>query len=184
MFYEPFVERFGELALKETRVATVFTDNEFGLPPDEYGLLEAYCNDENCDCRRVFFNVVAKKNNKPIAVVTYGWETEEFYLNWMGGNDSLSRKMAKEMVGLELNMGSPQSKYANAALKLVRSVLQDENYVARIKRHYKMFKETVDQKPGKLFGKVKRASTPASSPSPERKTPKSRKRHRPRSTDN
>ncbi len=31
------------------------------LPDDDYGFLEAYCNDENCDCRRVFFNVISRK---------------------------------------------------------------------------------------------------------------------------
>lgn len=148
MFYEPFVEKFPELGWKETRNVTVFAGNEFGLPPDQYNLLELYCNEKNCDCRRVFFNVFSQKDNELIAVVTYGWETEKFYRKWLGGEDDpMMRKMAKEMVGLSLNVGSPQSKYANAALELVRSVLQDQNYVERIKRHYKMFKEVVNGKP-------------------------------------
>jgi hypothetical protein len=190
MPYEPFVERFGELALKETRSATVFPGNEFGLPPDEYGLFESYCNDENCDCRRVFFNVVSRKTNKPIAVVAYGWETEAFYRRWFGGeNDPLSRKMVKEMVGLGLNLGSPQSKYANAALKLVESVLQDQNYVARIKRHYQMFKGTVDGKPVQKNVTDKRPEIAESLKAPidaiftEQAISKARKRHRPRNTD-
>jgi hypothetical protein len=187
MPYELFTERFPELGWKETRSAAVFIGNVFGLPPDEYGLLEAYCNDENCDCRRVFFNVVSRKNNKPIAVVTYGWESEDFYLKWFGGDsDSISRKMAKEMVGLSLDPGSSQSKYANAALELVRSLLQDENYAERIKRHYEKFKETVDgtPKPKKAPAVPKILQTLNQRVVPEKPAPKSRKRHRPARTDN
>lgn len=191
MPYELFAERFPELGWKETRVATVFTGNEFSLPPDEYGLLESYCNDENCDCRRVFFNVVSRKHNKPVAVVTYGWETEEFYRKWFsGGNDPISRKMIKEMVGLGLNFGSPQSKYANAAMELVRSVLRDEKYVERIKRHYKIFKETVDGKPDQMPARQKAPAIPkilktlSQVAPPEMSASKTRKRHRSLRTDN
>jgi len=187
MSYEPFFERFGDLALKETRSATVFENNEYGLPPDEYGLFESYCNDKNCDCRRVFFNVVSRKTNKPIAVVTYGWETEAFYQKWFGGgNDPFSRKMAKEMVGVGLNFGSPQSKHAKAILKLVENILRDPNYVERIKQHYKMFREMVDgtPKPKKAPAIPKILQTLTQRVTPETPVSKPRKRHSPRHTDN
>jgi len=44
MPYEPFHERFRELALSETRSFTI-PENHPYLPADEYALLEAYCND-------------------------------------------------------------------------------------------------------------------------------------------
>ncbi len=148
MAYEPFMERFGKLAWKETRSATVLANNRYGLPADEYGLIEAYCDDENCDCRRVFFNIASEKRKEIIAVVTYGWESESFYRKWFGSSDSASAKLAvKEMTGLGLNSASHQSEFAPAALELVRDILKDKNYVARIKRHYEMFKETVDVQP-------------------------------------
>ena len=148
MAYELFINKFGELARKETRSATVIANNSYGLPADEYGLLEAYCDDENCDCRRVFFNIASRKQEEIIAVVTYGWESESFYRKWFGHGDPATVKMAvKEMTGLGLNSASQQSKFAPAALELVRVILQDKNYVARIKRHYKMFKELVDGHP-------------------------------------
>ena len=52
MSYDLFVERFPELGWKETRSATVFPMNAYGLPVDEYGLIEAYCSDKDCDCKR------------------------------------------------------------------------------------------------------------------------------------
>ena len=42
MSYEPFFERFGELARKETRSVSLRAGNQFGLPADDYGLLELY----------------------------------------------------------------------------------------------------------------------------------------------
>ncbi len=147
MSYTLFVEHFPNLGWKETRSATVFPLNRYGLPADEYGLIEAYCDDEDCDCRRVFLNVASRKKQEIIATITYGWETEAFYRKWFGGGDSeMSRMAVKEMVGLGLNSASPQSKYANAALKLVEELLQDPDYVTRLKRHYQIFKEKVDPK--------------------------------------
>jgi hypothetical protein len=151
MSYDLFVEKFPKLGWKETRSVTVPPLNPYGLPADEYGLLEAYCSDEDCDCRRVFLNIASRKGEKIIAVVTYGWETESFYRKWFGGGDSeISRMAVKEMTGLGLNSASHQSKFAPAALKLVNELLQDQNYVARLKRHYKMFKGTVDRKPVRM----------------------------------
>lgn len=151
MPYEPFYERFRELALSETRSFTI--DERFPhLPEDEYALLEAYCNDKNCDCRRVFFNVVSKKRQALVAVVTYGWESESFYRKWYGGkDDELARMAVDEMIGLGLNSASPQSPIARALLAPIREVLQDPDYVARLKRHYQIFKEKVDPK---HFGKT------------------------------
>jgi hypothetical protein len=142
MPYEPFYERFGDLAWKETRSITIF--NHPKLPADDYGLIEAYCNDENCDCRRVFFNVVSQKRKEIVAVIAYGWESKEFYAKWFRRNDP---KIIRQMRGPILNPGSPQSELAPALLKMVRDmVLKDPEYIARLKRHYQLFKEKVDPK--------------------------------------
>ena len=177
MPYEPFLERFGELAWKETRSVTVF-ENHPALPADEYGLIELYCNDEACDCRRVMLDVVSRQLNKSVAVVAYGWENAAFYARWFGQSDP---KIIKEMQGPELNLGSPQSKLAPAALELVKDVLKDQNYVARIKRHYKLFKERIDRKPAQIITRPEIPALPElpatliSPVLPEHSTKKSRK---------
>lgn len=189
MAYEHFVERFPQLGWKESRSATVFANNPYGLPADEYGLLEMYCNDENCDCRRVFFEVVSRKREETIAIVTFGWEPESYYQKWFGGDDSeYSRMAVKEMTGLGLNSASRQSKYAPGALKLVKFILEDENYVERIKRHYQMFKATVDGQsarvpdPGEISPIPKLSNIPVDNAAPNSPGQKSRKRHRSRGT--
>lgn len=139
MAYEPFYERFPDLGWKETRTLTTIGHPD--LPDDEYGLVEAYCNDRNCDCRRVFFNVASRKQEKIVAVIAYGWESRDFYVRWFGNDDP---DIIQELMGPALNRTSRQSRLAPALLEAVTEILKDPDYVARLKRHYKMFKETVD----------------------------------------
>ena len=169
MPYAPFHERFGELAWKETRSLTVFDDHR--LADDEFGFIEAYCNDENCDCRRVFFNVVSRKRQEIVAVIAFGWESRAFYAKWFRGNDPA---IIQQLQGPILNPGSPQSELAPALLEKVRDVLlADPSYVARLKRHYRMFKERVDPHHFQ--------ATRASESEKPQESPPGRKRHRPRS---
>lgn len=171
MPYEPFYERFRELAMSETRSFTVEEGNYPGLPADEYALLEAYCNDKNCDCRRVFFNIASRKQQRIVAVVTFGWENEAFYRKWYGGgNDELARMVISEMMGLGLNSASPQSKIAPALLAPIRDILLDDPaYVERLKRHYQIFKEKIDPKRFRPSSAMKRVDVTK---------PKSKKRKR------
>ncbi len=140
MPYEPFYEQFGDLAYQETRSIT--THKNPPLPDDDYGFLEAYCNDENCDCQRVMFNVASRKRHEIVAVIAYGWETKEFYAKWFRGDDP---DIIREMQGPILNSASKQSELGHGLLKLVRgTLLKDPAYIERLKRHYRMFKEKVD----------------------------------------
>lgn len=140
MAYEPFYERFGELALQETRSLT--THDDPSLPDDDYGFLEAYCNDAGCDCRRVFFNVASRTRGEILAVIAYGWESKAFYAKWFRRNDP---EMVEQLQGPILNPMSQQSALAPALLGAVRDILlKDPAYIERLKRHYRMFKEKVD----------------------------------------
>ena len=165
---------------------TLRAGNQFGLPADDYGLLELYCNDDNCDCRRVMFTVFSRKQEKSVAVVAFGWETATFYQKWYGGEDSTASRMAvNEMTGLNLNSASEQSEIAPAVLEMVRWLLTDPAYLARIKRHYRMFRDAVDDKPAQKITRLKPPVVPpedfslAKSPAQ-----KSRRRHRSRPAGN
>jgi hypothetical protein len=139
MPYEPFHERFPEIAEKETRTLIAFNDPD--LPEGEYGLTEAYCNEPDCDCRRVFINVVDWRTGKVLATIAYGWESKKYYAKWLGDNDP---DIIEELKGPALNSWSQQSKLAPALLQKVTYVLKDQNYLNRIKGHYEMFRATVD----------------------------------------
>jgi hypothetical protein len=144
MEYAPFYTLFPELGKRETRSATVLKHTL--LPADEYGLIEMFCTDPNCDCRRVMFSIYGRNHPEELlAVVAYGWESAQFYADWYGDDDP---KIIRAMQGPELNVGSPQTSLAPALLELVREILQDETYVDRIKQHYRIFKEAINAQSG------------------------------------
>ena len=109
-----------------------------GLPAGEYGFLELYCNEPTCDCRRVLFQVCrADRPNKVLATINYGWESEDFYANWLHGD----RESARELAEGTLDPLNPQSKFSPALLEFFRQILlQDRAYIDRLRRHYQMFK--------------------------------------------
>ena len=116
---------------KETRSMTVFDDPT--LVGDEYGFFELYCNDIDCDCRRVMFDVVSRNTMETVAVIAYGWESKAFYTKWYHGHDD--PEIVAQMQGPILNPGSPQSALAPALLEKVKDVLlKDPAYILRIKR--------------------------------------------------
>jgi hypothetical protein len=140
MPYESFHSLFPEIAANETRTITVL--NPKTIPTGQYVLIEMYCNEPACDCRRVFFDVYDVKRRKSMAIVAYGWESEKFYARWYGENDP---QTIRDLQGPALNLGSKQSKYAPAFLALIEGILEDSKYVSRLKRHYRIFKDAVDQ---------------------------------------
>ncbi len=141
MSFVPFADRFPDLANDETRWLVVPDGAEIGLPPDEYGFMDMYCNDKGCDCRRVFFSVLASRNPGIKAVLTWGWEDRSFYQRWLGSGD---KKMIDGLKGPCLDISSSQSDVAKSLLKFFKDVmLEDQDYVERIKRHYAMFRKSV-----------------------------------------
>jgi len=143
MPYVPFDQYFPELAKRETRFITIFQDGTHGLPRGQYAFLELYCDEPGCDCRRVMFYVATQDSMGPLAIVAYGWESAAYYARWMGDDDP---EIVRELKGPVLNLGSPQSRLAPAILHLVTKVLlADPAYVERLKTHYRLFRQAIDQ---------------------------------------
>ncbi len=148
MPYAALYELFPEVAERETRTVTLLktkgTDPKYPGLSGEYSFVEAYCNDEDCDCRRVFFNVVSPTSKGPLAVIAFGWERRKYYEKWMGGSDD---SIISSLYGASLNQASPQSPIAPQLRELTKDVLlNDFNFVERIKRHYKMYRQKIDEK--------------------------------------
>ena len=139
MPYIPFHDKCPDIAEKETRTLIIHGNSE--LPDDMYTLLELYCDEKNCDCRRVFLNIFSENTQKTLAVITYGWEKRKYYIDWMGENDP---DAIDSLIGPELNLSSHQSKLAPALLKKIDFVLKtDISYVKRLKEHYKIFRKEI-----------------------------------------
>lgn len=151
MDYGPFYEEFPEVAKEETKQINIL--NAGGkLPKGRYLLMELFCTDPECDCRRVFLNVIHVERDRLVAVVAYGWEDRQYYREWFGMGTGLSEmdmaemdiaEMIETLKGPALNPGSPRAEFAPAVVDQVESVLEDDDYVERIKRHYEMFKDSI-----------------------------------------
>ena len=138
MMMESFHNKFPDIAEKETRCIIVMDEKE-GPPIGEYFLLESYCNDPKCDCRRVFINVLHK--DKILATIGYGWENLEFYEDWIRDPG-----MAVDVKGPILELTGEYSEYSEALLKLFKKImLKDEVFIERLRRHYKMFKKKINE---------------------------------------
>ena len=125
-----FVDKFKELGERETRSATIPKGNDhYALPPDEYAFVEHYCDEKNCDCRRVMISVYAHKANRILATISMGFDS--------GEDDSAPF----------LDPLNTQSEYSEGLLGLFVDVLNaDPAYLARLQRHYVMFKEKTDRR--------------------------------------
>ena len=130
-----FGSLFPEVAERETRTAKLFkalpTDDPGHLPVDEYGFDELYCDEPGCDCRRVIINVLARHAGEHLATISYAFE-----------------KPAEDALVPEQTFLDPlnrQSRWAPALLDLFTNVvLADPEYRQRLMRHYRMFKNVVD----------------------------------------
>ena len=121
MYLIPFHSLFPEIALKETRSLTLI--GYPGLPDGDYGLLEAYCPDPNCDCQRVMLNILSRSEQKQVASIGYGFDR--------------NRKGA----GPYLDPLNSQADYAPALLAAIALHLEsDHAYVLRLRAHYALVK--------------------------------------------
>jgi hypothetical protein len=136
MHMTAFFTKFPDLAAEETR--GIFVWGQKDLPDGQYGFVEFYCAEKGCDCRRVVLTVTeATKPEKILATINYGWGSVKDYEKWLG-----DKKFAAEVQGAALEPWGQQTRYARALLKLFTEVvLKDPAYIARLKRHYKMFKQ-------------------------------------------
>jgi hypothetical protein len=143
----PFHSLLPELAQREVRCLRVAPSggaaSGSALPADEYAFLEFYCDDLDCDCRRVFLQVVAKDQpGKIFASIGYGWEKESFYRKRMpwAPDDAIGT------VRGELDPFNEQSEFAFQFLRLFQMVVLDEPYRLRLRRHYRLFREELERR--------------------------------------
>ncbi len=111
------------------------------LPDGNYGLIDGFCADPDCDCRVIYIFVVSESRPGKLASITFGWEPLEFYRQWMGA-DRVDDHI-RALKGPALMSMTPQTKLADALLELVALRLQESRYVDLLKRHYRRFKDAL-----------------------------------------
>ena len=123
LYLIPFYVVEPELAGEETRVMHLLAEQD-GLPVGTYGLLEHYCPDPDCDCRRVMLTVVEEDDpTHSLASINYAFDRDD------------------PMPGPFIDRTNRQTEHAETLLRLVReAVLVDPHYLARLERHYALVK--------------------------------------------
>lgn len=144
----PFYSRCPETAARETR-ALHLPPGEEGSPQGTFLLVEWFCEDPKCDCRRTLLGVcrdVPKVNPfETLVMISFGWESPEFYLRRRGRDPSNpdDLQFAREMAGATVDpFAGPRPDAQGLRLfELVKLlVLSDPEYVARLQRHYAEFR--------------------------------------------
>ena len=140
----PFHVVCPEPGLRETRSLHVLAPGG-PLPIGEYGFLEFYCEDLACDCRRVLLQVTSRDEpSSPVATINFGWKSAAFYTDWMHGDE----EAGLDITNACLDPINPQSGYADHFLDYFQSqMMTDRAYVARLARHYEMYKQALRERP-------------------------------------
>ncbi len=141
---------FPEQAEAETRTITL--RGYASIPDGEYALVELYCMDPACDCRRVMLNVISRRQGH-VATINYGFDRQS------------------EMAGPFLDPLNPQSRYAKELLEAVSQfVLSDPAYVERLEAHYRKIKQALADTKHPIHHTLARLGG-TSSPAPRRNEP-------------
>ena len=143
----PFHSILPDLAQREVRCIHLSNvpgiTPQTSLPPDEYAYIEFYCPDLDCDCRRVFIQVVARhRQDHVLASINYGWEKESFYRKRLPFDPEAPRQIVRG----SLDPLNEQSEHAAQFLELFRRFVLDEPYRLRLRRHYQLFREELQRR--------------------------------------
>ena len=134
MMMEAFFSKFPDVARNETRSITILNDS-YGLEQGQYSFIEYFCNDAECDCRRAMIQVLGP-GDRSFATLGYGWESANFYTNWMFGDEEFGQNAS----GAHHYEMSPQTEHSDQLLILFKQMLEDAHFANRIKAHYQLFK--------------------------------------------
>lgn len=143
MKFSSFFDAFPELV--DTEFRNIFVMENSGhehIPPGNYAFLEFFCEDINCDCRKVIINIVSVDPVKLWARFDYVWESEEFYKKWYGGDDIFYMPMSGVTYDFPEN-DLVQMEFVSTFKKIIKF---DTHYAKRIEKHYSMFKEHISNK--------------------------------------
>lgn len=113
-----------------------------GLPDGQYSLVDCYCADPDCDCRKVMIQV--HHDQQYVALINYGWEPIAFYKKWYGA-EKIDLQTVDEMKGPSVDISSPNLVDPDAIIDFFRHIL-DERYRNVLATNYRNFKRSMAKK--------------------------------------
>jgi hypothetical protein len=124
---------FPEIAQRETRL--VFVEAAEGaadrLPPDGYAFDELYCDERDCDCRRVMINVYSVRTMNHLATINHAFERPP-------ENAAVSEQTFLD----PLNIQTPLA--AELMDLFLYTLRVDDAYRRRLIAHYRIFKNAIN----------------------------------------
>lgn len=144
MPFSSFFQRFPDLVNTEFRNIDIVDDKSIpSIPPGNYAFSELFCNELDCDCRNVIIHVISFNPYRIWAILRYGWEKKQFYIDWSYGdtNNPLVENFPGVFIDFMMDTGSPTSEVWLEFFK--KLIHHDPLYAKRIEVHYKMFKDVI-----------------------------------------
>ena len=132
----------GEILGENSLVRSLTLSGHPVLPEGTYGLIDAYCTDPGCDCRKVM--ILVHLNERHVSTINYGWESEAFYRAWYGS--PLDAQTLSEMQGPSIDIGSPNLVQPKAMLAFFIKLL-DQRYREHFRDQYTRFRAAVATRP-------------------------------------
>ncbi len=120
---------FSDVESRELRSITPVGDPY--LPERPFAFHELFCREPACDCRRVMLNVIDVEQGRHVATINHAFEPPE-------------ARFADDGQTF-LDPLNPQTDASPALLALfVKMIASDRDYRERLERHYRMWKQVVD----------------------------------------
>ena len=124
----------GEIIGEAHRIRTVGLRDSPQLPDGDYTFIDMYCTDPTCDCRKTMIQVM--RDGIHVATINFGWESPEFYKQWMSGY--LDESMPP-LHGATIDLTSPDKVSSQGILAFFNALL-DQKWISIIKNHYNAVK--------------------------------------------
>jgi len=134
----PFVPA-GEILGPDCKCRSIVIRDEPRLPDGQYDLVDTYCADPACDCRKTIIQIF--HGGKLVSIVNFGWETPEFYLRWQGA--VRDRELAEEMSDVSIDFASPDLVSREGILALRHHIL-DDKWISMLEDHYRRIRASLE----------------------------------------
>jgi hypothetical protein len=105
------------------------------LPDGTYALVDTYCTDPGCDCRKTM--ILVHLDRRHVSSINFGWESPEFYARWYGA--PLDDRTLAEMKGPSIDLNSPDGVPPGAMLAFFSKLL-DAQYIEHLRLQYTRFR--------------------------------------------
>jgi len=138
MPFTPFADICPQIARRETRDLEIVGNPK--IPDGTYTFYDNYCDNPYCDCKCVVVEVESQSSPANIlTVLTYGWETPDFYTELVLDDEHTTPES-----GIEVNADSKQSKYAEGLRDILEEyIANNPDYALVLQNHYDAVKATV-----------------------------------------